>query len=99
MENFNADDIRYKEAAKKVKRIKSFYVFAFIYFAVNVFILFLNYRELNPGQTIWQFKYFALPFFWGIGLVIYGLNTFLPGFLFGSKWEEKKIKELMDKNK
>ena len=93
------NDLRYKEAERKVKKIKNFYVFIFIYFAVNIFILFLNYRELEPGQTIWSLKYFSLPIFWGIGVVGYGMSVFLPGFLLGNNWEEKKIKELMDKEK
>ncbi|GAB0154843.1 2TM domain-containing protein [Chryseobacterium sp. Alg-005] len=99
MENMNENDIRYKEAARRVKRIKNFYVFTFVYAAVNLFILFLNYKELEPGETIWKAKYFMLPFFWGIGLIGYGMSVFLPGFILGNKWEEKKIKELMDKNK
>ncbi|RKS96554.1 2TM domain-containing protein [Chryseobacterium defluvii] len=99
MENINENDIRYKEAARRVKRLKNFYVFTFIYVAVNLFILFLNYKELKPGETIWRMEYFVLPFFWGIGLIGYGMSVFLPGFLLGNKWEEKKIKELMDKNK
>ncbi|MFP3592055.1 2TM domain-containing protein [Chryseobacterium sp. SIMBA_038] len=99
MENIDQNDLRYKEAERKVKKIKNFYVFTFIYFAVNIFILFLNYRELEPGQTIWSLKYFSLPIFWGIGVVGYGMSVFLPGFLLGNNWEEKKIKELMDKEK
>ncbi|EJL76218.1 2TM domain-containing protein [Chryseobacterium populi] len=99
MKQIDENDIRYKEAKRKVKKLKNFYVFTFIYFAVNLFILFMNYRELKPGESIWRFQYFALPFFWGIGLVGYGMSVFLPGFAFGNKWEEKKIKELMDKEK
>jgi len=99
MENINKDDIRYQEAERKVKKIKNFYVFMFIYFAVNIFILFLNYRGLKPDETIWQLKYFSLPLFWGIGVIGYGMSVFLPGFVLGNKWEEKKIKELMEKEK
>ncbi|RZJ51219.1 MAG: 2TM domain-containing protein, partial [Chryseobacterium sp.] len=40
-----------------------------------------------------------LPFFWGIGLAAHALSVFLPTFVLGRDWEEKKIKELMDKNK
>ncbi|ALR32642.1 histidine kinase [Chryseobacterium sp. IHB B 17019] len=99
MENISKDDIRYQQAERKVKKMKNFYVFTFIYFAVNIFILFLNYRGLKPNETIWQLKYFALPLFWGIGVVGYGMSLFLPGFILGNKWEEKKIKELMEKEK
>ncbi|MCS3530194.1 2TM domain-containing protein [Chryseobacterium sp. JUb7] len=99
MENIDENDFRYKEAERRVKKIKNFYVFSFVYLAVNIFILFLNYQDLKPGETIWRWQYFALPFFWGVGLIIYGMNVFLPKFLLGNDWEEKKIKELMDKEK
>ncbi|UZT96389.1 2TM domain-containing protein [Chryseobacterium fluminis] len=99
MEHIDENDFRYKEAQRRVKKIKNFYVFTFVYFAVNLFILFLNYKNLQPGQTIWRWQYFTLPFFWGIGLLIYAMSVFLPRFFFGSDWEEKKIKELMDKEK
>ncbi|WP_326981520.1 2TM domain-containing protein [Chryseobacterium sp. MYb264] len=97
MENTNENEIRYKAAARRVKKIKSFYVFTFVYFAVNLFILYLNYSGLKGGESIWQLKYFSLPFFWGVGLICYGMNVFFSGFILGNNWEEKKIKELMDK--
>ena len=97
MNTIDQDDIRYKEAERRVKKIKNFYVFTFIYVAVNIFILLMNYRELKPHESIWQLKYFTLPIFWGIGVAVYALRVFVPGFIFGSNWEEKKIKELMEK--
>ncbi|CAA7386361.1 2TM domain-containing protein [Chryseobacterium fistulae] len=97
MENIDHNDIRYKKAAKRVKKLKNFYMFFFIYIAVNIFILFLNYKGLQPGETIWKVKYFLVPLFWGIGLIIYGMSIFLPNFFLGRKWEDKKMKELMKK--
>ncbi|WP_373463431.1 2TM domain-containing protein [Chryseobacterium sp. SORGH_AS_0447] len=44
-------------------------------------------------------KYFTLPIFWGIAVVIQGLRAFVPNFMLGSKWEDRKIKELMEKEK
>lgn len=99
MENISKDDIRYKEAERQVKRIKGFYSSLFIYFTVNIFILFLNYRDLKPGETIWQVKYFMLPFFWGIAVIIHAMRTFITGFMLGANWEEKKIREFMEKEK
>lgn len=98
-QQISEDDIRYKEAEKRVKRIKSFYIFTFVYIVVNIFIFVSNYRELKPGETIWQLKYFTLPIFWGIGIVGYAISIFLPGVFLGRNWEEKKIKQLMDKEK
>ncbi|WP_449400032.1 2TM domain-containing protein [Chryseobacterium wanjuense] len=54
---------------------------------------------MKPNESIWQLKYFSLPLFWGIGVIGYGMSVFLPGFVLGNKWEEKKIKELMEKEK
>ncbi len=99
MENISKDDIRYKEAERRVKKIKNFYVFTFIYIVVNIFILYLNYKELKPGETIWQLKYFTLPLCWGIAVVITAMRAFIPSFMLGSNWEDKKIKELMEKEK
>ncbi|MDR6514976.1 2TM domain-containing protein [Chryseobacterium camelliae] len=96
MEEISQDDIRYKQAEKRVKQIKNFYIFLFVYVVVNIFILITNYRELKPGQTLWHLKYFSLPLFWGIGLLVYGLRVFVPSFILGNHWEEKKIQQLMD---
>lgn len=58
MSPISKDDIRYKEAEKRVKKIKNLYVFAFVYLAVNIFILIMNYRQLKPGETIWHLNTF-----------------------------------------
>ena len=99
MENFNTDDIKYLEARKRVKRIKGFYIHFLVYICVNSFIAYHNYTDLKPGETYFQSSNFLTLFFWGIGLAAHGLSVFLPNFILGKNWEEKKIRELMDKNK
>ncbi|MDV7696678.1 2TM domain-containing protein [Chryseobacterium soli] len=99
MKTIDENDMQYREAARKVKRIKNFYLFVFIYVAVNLFILYLNYRELDQNETIWHIEYFILPIIWGAVLLLYGMSVYFSGFMLGRKWEEKKIKELMDKEK
>lgn len=99
MERISKDDIRYKEAERQVKRIKQFYVSLFIYITVNIFILALNYRDLKPGETFWHLKYFSLPLFWGIAVAIQGLRAFIQNFMLGTHWEEKKIREFMEREK
>jgi hypothetical protein len=42
---------------------------------------------------------FSTAFFWGIGLLAHGLSVFGRYVFFGQNWEEKKIQELMDKDK
>ena len=95
----NLDEIKYQEALKKVKRIKGFYTHAIVYVVINVMIVIVNIQHLDKGESYFQFKNFSTAFFWGIGLVTHGLSVFLPGMVMGKNWEEKKIKELMDKEK
>ena len=92
------DEIKYQEALKRVKKIKGFYTHAIVYVFVNIMIVFLNVKNLDPGETYFQFKNFMTAFFWGIGLLAHGLSTFMPHWIFGRSWEEKKIREFMEKD-
>lgn len=93
------DEIKYQEALKRVKKIKGFYTHAIVYVFVNIMIVFLNVKNLDPGETYFQFKNFMTAFFWGIGLVAHGLSVFVPNWIMGQNWEERKIKEFMEKEK
>ncbi len=93
------DEIKYQEALKRVKKIKGFYTHAIVYVFVNIMIVFLNVKNLDPGETYFQFKNFLTAFFWGIGLVAHGLSVFVPNWIMGQNWEERKIKEFMEKEK
>jgi hypothetical protein len=93
------DEIKYQEALKRVKKLKGFYTHAIVYVFINIFIFFLNVNNLNEGESYFQLKNFFTAFFWGIGLLAHGLSTFLPYFILGKDWEERKIKEFMEKEK
>ncbi len=93
------DEIKYQEALKRVKKIKGFYTHAIVYIFVNIMIVFLNVKNLDSGETYFQFKNFMTAFFWGIGLVAHGFSVFVPNWIMGQNWEERKIKEFMEKEK
>jgi len=93
------DDIKYLEAKKRVKKLKGFYSHLTIYILVNLFIVFINIQDLKPGESYFQYKNFITLFFWGIGLVAHGMSVFVPQFVLGRNWEERKIRELMNKEK
>ena len=95
----NQDDIRYLEAKKRVKKLKGFYSHLTIYVLVNLLIVFINIQDLKPGESYFQYKNCITLFFWGIGLAVHGLSVFFPQFVLGKNWEERKIRELMEKNK
>jgi hypothetical protein len=62
-------------------------------------ILVVNYQELEANENFFQFKSFSTLLCWGVGLFAHGLSVFLPSIVLGKDWEEKKIKELMEKDK
>ena len=99
MENLNSDQIRYEVAVKRVKKLKGFYTHTLVYIVINIMIIIINMQNLEPGESYFQFKNFLTAFFWGIGLLAHAMGAFIPYFILGKDWEERKIKELMEKDK
>ncbi len=99
MENNYQEDPGYKAAQKRVKDIKGFYVHLIVYLFVNVFLIVANtgFKRLGNGNI--EMSNFYTPLFWGIGLAAHWAGVFGPGLLLGKKWEERKIKELMEKDR
>ena len=93
------DEIKYQEALKRVKKIKGFYKHAFVYVIINILIVIINIQNLGAGESYFKYKNFTTLFFWGIGLVAHGFSVFVPQWFLGKNWEERKIKEIMDKEK
>ena len=85
-------DEKYLRAKKRVKKLKAFYLHLIVYVLVNVNLFIIN---LTSDTDNWWFLYPLGG--WGIGVIIHGLSTFLSDH-FGSSWEERKIKEYMDKD-
>lgn len=91
------DKIKYEEALLKVKKIKSFYVHLIVFILVNTYVVIKKTQHLDENDTL--LDAFKLPFFWGIGLVFHGLKAFDLFPFLGKNWEDRKVKELMDKEK
>jgi len=95
---------RYLRAKKKVEAIKGFYWHLVVYLAVNGFITaFKVIRNMREGEAfvdaIWDIGMFFVWIPWGVGLLIHGLVVFDAfSFVLGKNWEERKLKELMEKD-
>jgi hypothetical protein len=86
-------DENYLRAKKRVENLKAFYIHLTVYILVNLMLFFINIS--SDSSKLW----FLYPLGgWGIGIVIHGLTTF-PFGIFGKEWEERKIKEYMEKDK
>ncbi len=83
----------YNRAKKRVEEIKGFYWNLAAYIIVIPVIIFINYK------TSWEFKWFWFSVGgWGLGISIHALTVFGQDKILGKDWEEKKIKEIMDKD-
>jgi hypothetical protein len=81
------DNNRYIRAKERVDELKGFYGSLISYVIVIPFLIYINYR------TSWNFQWFWFPMFgWGLGLVIQSFKA----FGYGSNWEERKIREIME---
>ena len=87
--NSNAD--RYYRAKKKVEEIRGFYIHLMVYLIFVPFFIWLNYRTTS-------FPWALFPIVgWGIGLLCHGFEAFGYSPFFGKNWEQRKIRELMEK--
>ena len=82
-----------RRARKRVKEMRNWYMSASMYaiiipslWAVNLFM----------GGKIWA-HWATLG--WGFGLIIHGLSVFAGRSFFGSEWEERKVDEIMAREK
>lgn len=85
---------KYFQAKKQVGRIKDFYRHLTVYSIVIISLAIINLTT-SP-----QYLWFLWPlFWWGIGLVFHGMKVFNYMPFLGTNWEEKKINELIEKDK
>jgi len=98
MKNYNS--LKYKNAKKKVKEIKDFYIHLTVYLIVNSLLILINlgvFQSGFAGINIPKWPMFTTPFFWGIGLFFHGMHVFKDKVPILKDWEERKIKEYMEK--
>lgn len=89
--NYQTQNSYYK-AQKRVEEIKGFYGNLFSFILINLGLMILNL------VTYPQYLWFLYPFAgWGIGVIIHAMYTFSWMPFFGLDWEEKKIREIIEK--
>lgn len=86
-------DVKYLKAKRKVTKLKDFYR------SLITYVIFISLLAgLNYYLDQWRYPWFLWAAFgWGIGLIFQGMKVY-DGFpLFGKNWEERKVKEFMEK--
>lgn len=92
MGNQYTEEERYYKARKRVEEIKGFYGNLISYIIINTGLMILNL--VTYPRYLW---FFWPLLWWGIGVVFHGLKVFNYMPFFSKDWEEKKIKEFMEK--
>lgn len=103
MDNNFTQEASFIRAKKRVKAIKGFYVHLIVYITINIvisgIIIFgLTKSSYSFKDSLSNFGVYSTWIFWGIGMFFHWLGVFgFKSLGLGNDWEEKKIKELMDK--
>lgn len=85
---------RYYDAQKRVKELKEFYEHLTVYVLVNPIVIVVNLMT-SPGYLwfIWCLMG------WGMAIILHGLKVYSFPPFFNKKWKERKIKEILEKEK
>ena len=87
------NDEKYEKAKKRVGELKKFYGNLVTYAVINVVLIIIN-LVTSPG-SLW---FYWVTIFWGIAILLHASRVFvLRGKFLGEEWEQKKIKEIMEK--
>ncbi|MFM1878325.1 MAG: hypothetical protein RLZZ241_1191 [Bacteroidota bacterium] len=84
-------DKRYEKAKAKLEAVKGFYANLTAYILVIPLLIWINYRTTSFPWAIFP----ALG--WGFGLLMHGMEAYGVNPLWGKRWEERKIRELMER--
>lgn len=85
---------RYYQAQKRVKEIRGFYEHLIVFILVTIILIVINL--MTSPEYLW-FLWCIMG--WGIGVVFHGLKVFGISTFFNKEWEERKIKEFLEKDK
>jgi len=88
------EEKRYQEAKARVMELKGFYTHFTVFLIVNCALFLVD--MISSPNVIWF--HWAI-FGWGIGILVHTIYMFGILGLFGKRWEERKIKEIMKKSK
>lgn len=88
-QNIYNENMAFMRAKDRVEKLKGFYGNLISYCCVIPVLIFINLKTSG-------FQWFWFPMFgWGMGVTFHAIET----FGYGKSWEEKKIREILNKDK
>lgn len=92
MEYSNQEEERYFKAKEKVHEIRGFYGHLASFVLVNITLLIINL--LTSPDHLW---FFWPTIGWGVGVAFHAMKVFNYAPFFDKEWEERKIKEIIER--
>ena len=89
-----SNDEVYEYARRRVEAKIGFYIHLAVYICINALLIGIDLAMAS--DALW---FFWPLLWWGVGVVFHGLKVFEVFPVLGKDWEERKIKELMEKEK
>jgi hypothetical protein len=89
----DTDSAAYQRARRKVQQIKGLYVHVSVYCIVITALFLINFSTGRP----WWFFWPAIG--WGIGLAFHAFGVYGTEALFGADWEERKLREVLERER
>lgn len=87
------DQAKLVRARKRIQELRGFYQHLAAYLFVNVLAVVANL--MSSPQKMWcQWLIIG----WGLGLGLHAFTVYSADLLWGSSWESRKMKELLDQD-
>lgn len=99
MENSFENEKVVEKYRKRVKAMAGFYKHLAAYVLVNLFMFAMKIINMDADDTFFEWGTFITAISWGIGLAAHYISVFKPSIVVGKGWEERKIKEFMERER
>ena len=94
-ESSHSSSVKAHERARRgVNEIRSFYNHLIVFIMINIFLAIIN---IVTSPREWWFYWITV--FWGFGLVWHGTSLYMKQRVFSKEWEDREIKEYVEKEK
>ncbi len=97
MEASNEKNESYIKAKEKVKSIQIFYIHLVGYIIVIMLLSYNIYIAVGAYRTFFVWFDISVMIAWTIFIIIHGWTVFKGKRIFNKNWEERKIKEYLEK--
>ncbi|MCV6629029.1 MAG: 2TM domain-containing protein [Flavobacteriaceae bacterium] len=88
--NYQKED-RYLRAEERLKKVRGFYVHFLVYICTCFFVIVV--QGIEDSKSLLDFDTYAIVVFWGFGIGIHALETFMSNWKMIKAWETQKLQQ------